>query len=396
MDLALNDTDKKMETKAKVSTEDDPLNPRNEDQDGMQCCTNGNVCLRRVVFLLFFMADLMMVPYVGQYVLYKASRHSGVANASTETNTCLNNSWQSEGEVTEWDLVQQEAADTVFYVNAAELLPMVCSVLVLGTWSDISQRRKPLLWLPMVGDLFYSGSLLADYYIQPSANYFLYFGAFCSGISGGYITFLTGAASLISDISSEEQRTRHLTILDLCLAVSMGIINLSMGYVISYLGYPNPLWMTLLATITALTMCYFVQEPSKPTTVTLNDYVSKITKTMSIFTRSTQLSYIISMYVIALGFYNFIHVGQERTNVLFLETTPLCLNSVMIGWWLFAQGLIMAMGVFFLPRFGMECLDDTVMTCIGLLSRAAGSLCLIFADSFSSAFTGELICPQSR
>ncbi len=105
--------------------------------------------------------------------------------------------------------------------------------------------------------------------------------------------------------------------------------------------------------------------------------------------KSTYIRVII-IYFIAFAIFSFVHYGQDRTNVLFLETSPLCLDNVVIGVWLFLQGSLMAIGMIVLAYFGSCWFDDSGMAYIGIFSRTAGSLCLAFARNIYGAFSGKL------
>ncbi len=382
-----------------VSKENIPLNPAKGGDDS-KCCLplSQTIWIARVAFLLFFMVDYLMISYVSEYVLYRTARNYNDSRYDTlreQEQICSNISRESENdtETSTWSTIQEEATQTLLFMNIAELLPTFPIVLIMGTWSDVSGKRKPMLWLPTLGNLCYTIALVSDYYLKIQNKGVLYLGAFFSGISGGQAMFYSGGASLISDGSSKEERTKGLVILETCGAIAMGSSSIINGYSIVHGGFQGPAWLMFSASVVALIACFMIKEPesSSQNKCCASDYIIQIKNTAKMCSDSSQVSVILLLYILSFGIYTFIHTGQERTNVLFLETTPLCLDIILIGWWIFAQGAVMACGVFILPRFESSCLTDVVMAYIGFLSRAAGTLCLIFTTNMYIAFAGKII-----
>jgi len=62
--------------------------------------------------------------------------------------------------------VSEESSLIVVYLTIAELLPAAIVVLILGSWSDATGRRKFLMWLPCVGNALYALGFLLPWYIS--------------------------------------------------------------------------------------------------------------------------------------------------------------------------------------------------------------------------------------
>jgi len=94
--------------------------------------------------------------------------------------------------------VSEESSLIIVYLTIAELLPATVVVLVLGSWSDATGRRKFLMWLPCVGNALYALGFLLPWYInaadidRSSTMIFFVVGSLASGLSGAVPGFLSG------------------------------------------------------------------------------------------------------------------------------------------------------------------------------------------------------------
>ena len=169
----------------------------------------------------------------------------------------------------------------------------------------------------------------------------------------------------------------------------VGVSNIVAGLIISWSGFPHPAWIAFSVSVTAFLGCIFIEELDQPRKPTLVDYVIKLHTVFSMLKENRRLLYTLLMYILALGVYNFIFVGSDRSSMLVFETIPLCMDMLWISWWMFTQGITMCIGLYFLPKYGAAYLNDAGMIYAGFLSSAAGSFCLIVASNYFTVFFGE-------
>lgn len=355
------------------------------------CATRALTCL---AFFLFFLIDQLFITFVTEYVLYKSAMHyneSDYAATREQHQLCQNSNRdtiESEG-TSNWTMIQDDVSRTVRLLNIAKLLPVFPVVLLLSVWSDVSGKRKPLLIIPTIGNIINAAILVLDVYVSAYNNsMLLVLGAVAAGISGGNVLFVAGSGALLAGNSSDEDRMKELAILEMCASLAMGIANLALGYTVLDMDFKHTAWFILMGAIAAFIISAILQESPH-----LNDYSGHYcSKLRDRFTLRSYPKYsfsIIIMYTIAYGFYIFIHIGQERTFVRYLAMTPICLGYTLIGWWMFAQGLLMAVGMFILPRCGLQSLDEAKMAYIGYISKAASTFSFTLANSESAVFGGK-------
>ncbi len=362
-----------------------------------------NVCQRwlsRTLYLIYCLADMMTIQLVAQYTLYKAAQGeiwASIFENESQSDICVNatNSVNDSQLTTQWQNVQDTATQAVMFSGVISLLPNVLMVLLLGVWSDVTQRRVLHMFFPMLGRFFFALFLLLDFYVNMDNFTLMYVGSLMSGVMGGTVTFLASTSAYISETSSLENRTKELSVFEICNSIAVATGTLLIGYWIQSSGYEGPFWFLLSVGTLGCIICLFLKEPysDKDDKHKLLSMKHKLTDIFCFSWCNSELTIVLGSYFMALGTYMFVHAGQLRVTTLFLETSPLCFDNITIGWWLFFQGIVMTLGMFGLPFFCHRCLHDAWITYIGLLSRAVGSFCLIFATTQAITFFGKIkIC----
>lgn len=111
------------------------------------------------------------------------------------------------------EAVQKRVTELTVYDGILVALPSVLFCLFVGAWSD-ANGRKLLIILPFVGNLLSFLAYILNYhffYELPTLH--LLWGSVV-GLSGGYICLNLGLYGYVSDISSAEDRTMRLSILN--------------------------------------------------------------------------------------------------------------------------------------------------------------------------------------
>lgn len=97
-------------------------------------------------------------------------------------------------------------------------------ILFWGSWSDRHRRRKPCILIPVVGEfLGVVGLMLCVYFEQAPMEAAALTEAIFPSLSGGWFTMLMGVFSYIADITTEEERTLRIGILNVCFSVGVPI-----------------------------------------------------------------------------------------------------------------------------------------------------------------------------
>lgn len=110
------------------------------------------------------------------------------------------------------------------YKSALNSLLSCILILFWGSWSDRHKRRKPCMLIPIFGELFaVTGLMICTYFENLSVEYTVFVDAFFPAVTGGWSTAMVGFFSYIGDVSSKENRTMRIGILDLCFYIGVPI-----------------------------------------------------------------------------------------------------------------------------------------------------------------------------
>lgn len=97
-------------------------------------------------------------------------------------------------------------------------------ILFWGSWSDRHGRRKPCMLIPIFGELITTiGLLLCTYYDQAPMEVAGATEALFPGLTGGWFTMLMGVFSYVADVTTKEERTLRIGIVNLCISLGVPI-----------------------------------------------------------------------------------------------------------------------------------------------------------------------------
>ncbi|KAI8035589.1 hypothetical protein M5D96_011638 [Drosophila gunungcola] len=129
----------------------------------------------------------------------------------------------------EEETVQQMVARMAAWKTVIQSLFPCLLILFWGSWSDRHRRRKPCILIPVVGEfLGVVGLMLCVYFEQAPMEAAALTEAIFPSLSGGWFTMLMGVFSYIADITTEEDRTLRIGILNVCF--SMQAIRVQIGF----------------------------------------------------------------------------------------------------------------------------------------------------------------------
>ena len=364
-----------------------------------------------LVTILYFFAKNVSVPLMQQYInTFVSQKYNFTEERDRRGGHCASKTKEHH------DLreqIQEESSYLVLYLNIAELLPSMLVVLGMGVWSDMSKKRKFLIWLPCLGNALFALAFILPIYVKSlSATTFWYIGAILTGLSGNMPGFLSGNACYISDLDTPERRTMRLAIVELIIGLTFAFSNLAVGFWIKSTGYIQPFWfMCITSTIAFLLTLFCLKEPYdqkneddaiveeytgiKHTPSDMSGRIKQVVNKLAGIKDlcSCQNDSLRTLWSVFFAFQVFVFVqqGQERTFVLFLANKPLCWGPAQIGFFSFifmtVSGLGTYPGILILHR----CTGDFTILVLSLLSKAAGSVLFAFAKDYITAYLGGYI-----
>ena len=310
--------------------------------------------------------------------------------------------------------VSEESSLIIVYLTIAELLPATVVVLILGSWSDATGRRKFLMWLPCVGNALYALGFLLPWYISAadidhsSTMGLFVVGSLASGLSGAVPGFLSGNASYISDTDSPRRRTLRLAVVELSIGGTFAVASLVYGFWIGATGpeanFEQPLWFIVVCSLVPCVIIVFLlREPASELGQT-GDAPSVDAGTMTYFRfrnfRGIRRAFGLGTYpqrklwaiIVAFEMYVFVQQGQERTLVMFLQTSPLRCGPTQIGLQLFVMYGLASLGSWPGVPLVQRLITDLGIAAVAMLSKMIGSLMLVAASNGAVVYACKSVC----
>lgn len=135
--------------------------------------------------------------------------------------------------------VQLLIASIQGWKNAMQTTIPAILILFVGAWSDKTGKRKACIMLPIVGEFLTCIGFLVNtyfFYELPAEMAALTESLF-PAITGGYFTNFVGVFSYIGDITTTEERTFRVGIVNLCMMLGYPLGSALSGVLLSAIGY---------------------------------------------------------------------------------------------------------------------------------------------------------------
>lgn len=135
--------------------------------------------------------------------------------------------------------VQLLIASIQGWKNAMQTTIPAILILFVGAWSDKTGKRKACIMLPIVGEfLTCIGFLFNTYFFyELPAEVAALTESLFPAITGGYFTNFVGVFSYIGDVTTTEERTFRLGIVNLCMMLGYPLGSALSGVLLSAIGY---------------------------------------------------------------------------------------------------------------------------------------------------------------
>ncbi|KAL4608596.1 solute carrier family 46 member 3-like [Arapaima gigas] len=343
---------------------------------------------------VFAFAMFMTYPVVQQYVyrrLWEQLTGAPYPHEMNISHCAVDNSTLSR----QHEEVQREASLFFLYSELCILLPSLVISLPLVSYSD-HRGRKVAIIPPLVGELVFAFTYTLVSHFSLSLK-FLFGAAFVSGLLGGPVSLVGGCFAYVADrcgqAESGGKKTVRMAVLDMILGVLSGLASLCSGFFIQQAGFTWPFLTAGLLHLLNLAYVLCILEetvvvPSVPAPCSelcqqshLEDLRGRFQGVYLLFATSThQRSILLSITLLAFGFYKVANLGGMSIFILYELNMPLCWSEVLVG---YGSALSAAMymvsfaGVYLLSL----CLRDAHIALLGLLSVAAGLLMAAFAKT---------------
>lgn len=159
-------------------------------------------------------------------------------NFSSEVCDALNRR-ETENYTEYEEAVQTLTASIQAWKNVVQTAIPVLLILFVGAWSDKTGKRKACILMPIVGEfLTCIGFIINTYYFyELPVEVTALTEAIFPAITGGWFTMFIGVFSYIGDITTTENRTFRVGVLNLCMSLGFPIGSALSGVLLNLIGY---------------------------------------------------------------------------------------------------------------------------------------------------------------
>lgn len=162
--------------------------------------------------------------------------------------------------------VQTLTANVQAWKNVVQTAIPVLLILFVGAWSDKTGRRKACILMPIVGEFMTCIGFIVNTYffyelpVEVAALTESIFPA----ITGGWFTNFIGVFSYIGDITTTEDRTYRVGIVNMCMSLGYPIGSALSGVLLKWVGYYGVFSISGVLYLFCLVYGYIYLEDPKP------------------------------------------------------------------------------------------------------------------------------------
>ena len=347
------------------------------------------------IMLVYMFASFLTYPTF-QQLLYSSvcSTTPNCTQPSSINDTHVQRSCGNESSPVEEE-VRTKVSHWILYNNLATSIPAILSAIFYGSFSDVYGRRIFIV-LPAVGGMLNAVVVLSVSYFSPGKVYLYLIGSFVIGLTGGFSVLNFATYSYMADVSTVDQRTLKLSLLESMMYLGATLSSFVSGVWIKRDGFAPPYWGILACyTVVAMYTVLFLPETSTKKSLLLETrttYGYSAVSSNSSFSNSSCRANILSSIVSRIFHFFYLLFTSWRVALLcfvffvveinFLGVTDiivlysinkLCWSSDWIGYFLGSK-------VFFNAVAALVCLPlltaffkatDTTILLMGLTSSVA-------------------------
>lgn len=162
--------------------------------------------------------------------------------------------------------VQTVVAGVQGWKNIIQTLIPVLIILFVGAWSDKTGKRKACIILPIVGEfLACMGLMLNTYFFyELPMEVTAVTESIFPALTGGWFTNSVGVFSYIGDITTDENRTYRLGIVNLCMTLGAPLGSALSGVLLSMIGYYGVYSISASLYLFSITYgSFYLQDPMR-------------------------------------------------------------------------------------------------------------------------------------
>ncbi|XP_064623234.1 proton-coupled folate transporter-like [Lineus longissimus] len=339
------------------------------------------------VLFLYCLALVGSLPIMSQYLYARFEEtYPILINGTQNENTTEGKGCQhvnlSDPIFIATQSVQSETSKWQMYLQVTSSLINVVTTILYGAYSDAAGRRIVLILPAAAMTIKFIINCFIIYFDLPV--YYFLIGQVFDGLGGGFATMMMAVFAYIADITTPEQRGMRIAIAEACLAMSLAISQLAIGYFIRATGYFYPfLSLTIILLLNMLYLSCFVPETVVKQRARKFSLTASLKQTYTTYAEKDDRRNIkVVLLTLAILVFSFPIGSKFQLQILFTMNVPLCWSSVEIGIYMGITALVLQFGgLIGLKCFKMCKIPEIWIAVIGCLSWMASSLVNAWADT---------------
>ncbi|XP_070558347.1 proton-coupled folate transporter-like [Ptychodera flava] len=346
----------------------------------------------------FMLAYTTSITVRVQYVQYAVSLSHGVTPSFSPTGggfvqqngTCeeLNH---SDPEYERENTIQSESSYWILYFDVVSYALSIFTAPLIGSYSD-KAGRKIACMVPCGGLSIYCAVYLTVISLNLPLEY-LFIAEAMRGATGNFFTALSGFFAFIADVTTKQQRTYRIVIVQFLTIFAASFSQVGIGFLIAKQGFGLPFMLALiLIVLTVLYTIFLTQETIIYDPNQRFHMMEQLRDIRNLFKDNTQgrrwrLIAIFSNNIIITLVVN----SALGLTVLYVTAYPFCWSTILIGFYVGTTLLFNALGMVVGGKLLSCCLSDLGMIQAAIVSYIASLLLVAFAFTPAIMFIAAVV-----
>ena len=325
------------------------------------------ITVEPVVFMSIT-AYIAMIPLSEQYVYSHYAHIYGISDTRNSVpEACDPNATQADHDLQ--TKVQQKSSLFMVILNFCVFAGAIPSCIVLGAYSDNAGRKWSMI-ISLLGGVFRTLTFVIVTSLDLSM-YYLLAGNLVDGIMGSVTGVQMASFAYIADITTADNRSFRILVLEIAIGIGVMSSNLSVGYLIKAIGFVYPfLFAMILYTLGFLYVIVLLPETVYYVPGTKLFDLKHFSTTLQLLTKETpnKRRNKLILNLILLTSVAMVEIAMPDVQALRAFNFPLCLNSVLYGYYVAEQYLCKDAGSIVLMKFGLKRIGRNGLLIIGCVS----------------------------
>ena len=292
----------------------------------------------------------------------------------------------------QYNFTQAAQAENAHFSMVSQLtttLPSLISMILLGSYSDKGGRRITIV--PYIVAKFISSILFFFVLYFQLSVWILQINNVICGLTGGWALMYVGCYSYIADTTKKEERLFRFTLLKILEELVSIIGPIGIGYWIKQQGYLWPIVFVIAGNfINTIYAVFFIPETVKKDKNTKFLSLSHMKRSVQVFVKKDETNRRWKLWTLLLVFTTCcIGTGVMNPLSLFELNTPLCWDSVTIGYYKTTLTAVAALGGLCFTRGLKVILSDEAIGIIASLAQTFQYIFRIFIKNTLMMFLCE-------